>query len=218
MSTRYRDLFSLLLFLLFLLCPGRPVGAGAFAATPSEESRLVEALRQRGVVILIRHSATDPGVGDPPGFKLSDCSTQRNLNDAGREQARRLGNWFKVHGIVPTAVWVSPWCRTRETAMLAFGRSQDWVALSNLLGDRSRQDEHARQVRDAIAAVGADKVDVLVSHGVSINAFIDVYLQQGEMVAVRPVPAASTTASTTSAATGRIGTGGIEVLGRWLVP
>jgi phosphohistidine phosphatase SixA len=180
-------------------------GAGsALAAQSPQEARLVQAVKQGGVTILIRHSATDPGTGDPPGFKLNECSTQRNLSDGGREQARRLGKWFRDIGVAPTSVKVSPWCRTRETAMLAFGRAEDWSALANLLSDRSRQEDQTRQVRAAIAA-GADRaVDVFISHGVSISAFIDVYLQQGEMVVVRR--------------SGAGGDRGIEVVGRLLVP
>jgi broad specificity phosphatase PhoE len=176
----------------------------AFAATTPEEGRLVEAVRQGGVVILLRHSATEPGVGDPPGFSLSDCATQRNLSDGGREQARRLGEWFKQNRIVPTSVRNSPWCRTRETSMLAFGRTEDWRALSNLINDGSNRPEQTREVREAIAASADKAIDIYVSHGVSISAFVDVYLQQGEFVAVRQ----------------RRGTGetGFEVVGRLLVP
>jgi len=181
--------------------------SAASAASPSApgeataEARLIEAVRQGGVTILIRHSATEPGVGDPPGFKLSDCATQRNLSDAGREQARRLGRWFEVHGLRPTAVRVSPWCRARETAMLTFGRAQDWDPLSNLLNDRSRQADQTSEVRKSIAGGADSTIDVLISHGVSISAFVDVYLQQGEMVVVRPAR-----------------DGGIEIVGRLLVP
>lgn len=201
----------LLLSLLLQTAPGtiaamtadealRHAAAGAVALAP-QEARLVEAMRRGGVSILVRHSATEPGTGDPPGFKLTDCATQRNLSDTGRGQARRLGQWFEANGIRPTTVRASPWCRTRETATLAFGRSEDWAALSNLLKDRSREEDHRGQVREAIANAGADAIDVFVSHGVSISAFVDVYLQQGEMVVVRPVGAA-----------------GVEVLGRLLVP
>jgi phosphohistidine phosphatase SixA len=183
-------------------------GTAALAASSPEEERFVQALRQAGVVILIRHAATDPGVGDPPGFKLDDCATQRNLSDTGRAQARRLGQWFKTQRIEPTSVRVSPWCRTRETAMLAFGRAQDWTPLSNLLGDRSPQEQHAMQVRAAIAGVGRDGIEVMVSHGVSISAFIDIYLQQGEMVAVRPAAMADGGGSRPA----------VEVVGRLLIP
>jgi len=177
---------------------GAPAATGTAATS---EARLVESVRRGGVTILIRHSATEPGVGDPPGFNLTDCASQRNLNDAGREQARRLGRWFEANGLRPTAVRVSPWCRARETAMLAFGQSQDWIPLSNLLSDRTRQVEQTRAVRDAIVAGADGTIDVLVSHGVSISAFVDVYLRQGEMVVVR-----------------RAGDGGIEIVGQLLVP
>ena len=126
---------------------------------------------------------------------MDDCPTQRNLSEPGRAQARRIGQWFRQHGIEPTVIRASPWCRTRETAMLAFGRSEDWPALSNLLAGRSRQDERAKEVLDAIASIGAKDLPVLVSHGVTIDAFIGEYLQQGEMVVVRPARRAATAPS-----------------------
>ena len=188
-----------------------PAAAGAAA----EQERLAQALRAGGVVVLIRHSDTVPGAGDPPGFRHDDCPTQRNLSDSGRAQARRIGQWFRQQGIEPTGVRASPWCRTRETARLAFGKAQDWVPLSNLFGDHSRQEEHARQVHAAIDGVGPADLEVMVSHGVTINAFIGEYLQQGEMVVVQPA---------WNGADGQTGNGSrkdvrtFEVVGRLLVP
>jgi phosphohistidine phosphatase SixA len=192
------------------------------------QAQLVQDLRQGGLVVLIRHAETEPGVGDPPGFRPDDCPTQRNLNEAGRAQARRLGQWFRQHAIEPTRVRASPWCRTRETAMLAFGKSEDWPALSNLIGDRSRQAEHAMEVLDAISTVGPQDLVVLVSHGVTINAFIGQYLQQGEMVVVRPGARASANglpirgkagaAAASAAAAGREGDPAVQVVGRLKVP
>jgi len=201
--------------LLFLLAPWLGAGSALADSPPPEErliqerliqERLIQALRQGAVVVLLRHSATVPGAGDPPGFKLEDCATQRNLSDAGREQARRIGRWFETHGIQPATVRSSPWCRARDTAMLAFGRSEDWTALSNIFGDRRHQQEHSAAVRALIDTAAAGAVHILVSHGVSINAFVDVYLQQGEMVVVR------------RAASGSGGTAGVQVLGRLMVP
>ncbi len=190
--------------LLGLWWTSAPVYAQAAGADDAAVESLVAALREGGVVVLIRHSVTDPGAGDPPGFKHDDCPTQRNLSEPGREQARRLGEWFRTRGIVPSSVRASPWCRTRETARLAFGRSADWTALSNLYTEPGGRQEQTRQVRTAISAVGKGEVDVLVSHGVSIRAFVDVYPAQGEMVVVRP--------------SGRAGDDGIEVVGRLLLP
>jgi phosphohistidine phosphatase SixA len=226
-SARLSTLLGVLVLLQWLVVPGlRPVQAQpalpAPAAGSAEQDRLVQALRGGGVVVLMRHSATVPGIGDPPGFRMDDCPTQRNLSDAGRAQAQRIGQWFRQHGIEPTILRASPWCRTRETAMLAFGRSEDWPALSNLLRDRSRQDEHAKEVLDSIARIGARDLHVLVSHGVTIDAFIGEYLQQGEMVVVRPGRSAATAASggpPGAAATGKVDEGRrIQVVGRLLIP
>ncbi len=179
-----------------------PVAVPAPTAPGVEAARLADAIRRGGVVVLVRHSPTMPGVGDPPGFRIDDCSTQRNLSEAGRAQARRLGQWFEANRIRPTSVRASPWCRAIDTAMLAFGRSESWAALSNLLRDRSRQSEHQREVLAGIATVRPAAVDVYVSHGVTIDAFVGVYLQQGEFAVVR------------SADQG----GKIELIGRHLVP
>jgi phosphohistidine phosphatase SixA len=151
----------------------------------ADDAAVLEALRAGRVAILLRHSQTTPGVGDPPGWKLDDCSTQRNLNAEGRAHARRLGAWFKRRQVVPTAVLSSPWCRTRETARLAFGRSRDWPALANLFENREPAKENAEQVRRYIADLRSGDIAVLVSHGSSIHAMVGEYLGQGEAVVVR---------------------------------
>lgn len=91
------------------------------------------ALRAGGCVVAFRH-ALAPGSFDPPGMRLDDCRTQRNLNDEGRAQARRIGEWFRQHGLVPAQVRTSPWCRCRDTAQLAFGDARTWPALGSPRG------------------------------------------------------------------------------------
>src|SRR6059058_1594518 len=103
-------------FLSMLLVP--VCGAGA---APADEA-LWALLRGGGQVVLVRHALTDPGVGDPPGFDLDQCSTQRNLSEAGRREAEKLGQVLRAHDVPVAAVLTSPWCRCRETARLAFGR------------------------------------------------------------------------------------------------
>jgi phosphohistidine phosphatase SixA len=147
---------------------------------------VLAALRSGGVAVLLRHSATPPGVGDPPEFKLGDCSTQRNLNDEGRTQARRLGEWFRTHRVLPTAVRHSPWCRTRETAERAFGRSSEWAPLSSPYQDRAGFDRSVDEVRGYIAALKPGERPVLVTHGANITAIAGTSLpRQGEAVLVR---------------------------------
>lgn len=88
------------------------------------------ALRGGGCVVAFRH-ALAPGTFDPPGMRLDDCSTQRNLSDDGRAQARRIGEWFRARGLKPQRVRSSPWCRCTETAQLAFGGADTWRALGS---------------------------------------------------------------------------------------
>ena len=84
---------------------GAGLGAWVGAQTPPEASTdVLASIRQlqqtrQGGVLLVRHASTEPGLGDPPGFVLSQCQTQRNLSEAGRAQARALGAWFARHGL-----------------------------------------------------------------------------------------------------------------------
>ena len=93
------------------------VAGWAGAAHASEA--VWDALRVPGSVVIVRHSYA-PGGFDPPDSKLEDCATQRNLDDNGRAQARRMGEAFRAHGITVGAVRSSPRCRCLDTARLAF--------------------------------------------------------------------------------------------------
>lgn len=119
----------------------------------------------RGVVILLRH-ATAPGTFDPPGFRLGECRTQRNLDDTGRAEARTIGRWFKAQGVAVRRVRSSPWCRCLDTATLAFGQAETWPALGSPAGlgavERADAMQALRQALDAATATGG--VEVWVSH------------------------------------------------------
>src|SRR4030095_4588589 len=78
-------------------------------------------LARGGQVVLVRHGLTTPGVGDPPGFKLGECATQRNLVEEGRREAERLGAALRAHKVPVARVLSSPWCRCTQTARVAFG-------------------------------------------------------------------------------------------------
>jgi phosphohistidine phosphatase SixA len=145
-----------------------------------------------GAVVLMRHSQTTPGVGDPPGWRLERCDSQRNLAPEGIEHARRVGQWFKAQQLRVSVVRNSPWCRTRDTATLAFGRHDDWPALSNIFQDRSGADAQAAAVRQFIAGVKPGELVVLVSHGSTIGHVIPggAGLASGESVVVRRAPQA----------------------------
>jgi broad specificity phosphatase PhoE len=143
-------------------------------------------LKTGGQVVLIRHAITTPGVGDPPGMRLDDCSSQRNLTDDGRRHARQVGEAFRARSIVVDRVLTSPWCRCIETARLAFGAAEVWQPLGNLFG---RSENRAQQVRDMQTVVGERRSGgnlVLVSHGSTISALTGVSPESAEMVIVTP--------------------------------
>ncbi|HSE94989.1 MAG TPA: histidine phosphatase family protein [Methylomirabilota bacterium] len=157
---------------------------GAPSARASEA--LWTLLREGGHVVLLRHSPTDPGVGDPPGFRLDDCATQRNLSEAGRAQARRLGAAFRARAVPVGEVLSSPWCRCLETGRLAFSRAEPWPALDSQFQDKSRAAEQARAVRERAGRRPVSGNLVMISHGTNIVAWTGVYPAQGEMVILTP--------------------------------
>ena len=164
---------------------GLLLGLGLSTAQASEA--LWTLLKGGGQVVLIRHTITTPGVGDPPGFRLDDCATQRNLTDEGRGHAKRIGEAFRARGIAIERVLSRPWCRCVETAKLAFGRSDGVsTALGNLFG---RSENREKQVEQMKALAGEQRKGgnlVLVSHGSTIVALTGISPDTGEMVIVTP--------------------------------
>jgi phosphohistidine phosphatase SixA len=184
---------------------------GAPGRAHAVDAALLAAIRQGRVALLMRHTQTTPGVGDPPGWTLAQCASQRNLDDTGIAHAKRIGRWFVEQNLTLTAVRHSPWCRTRDTARLAFGRGEPWAALSNIFEDRSGADAQAAEVRGFIGALRPGARVVLVSHGVLISHVTGVGTAPGEAVVVRPSVASPAGASGATPA-------GFEVLGRLQVP
>ena len=164
----------LALVLLVAAPPGRASAASA--------DELWALLRGGGQIVLLRHGTTTPGVGDPPGFRLDDCATQRNLVEAGRDESRRVGAAFRAQRVPVGRVLSSPWCRCLETARLAFGRAEPWPALANLFGRQDRADA----LRAALSEAPTDGTLVLVSHGSTISSAAGVMPAMGEFVVVTP--------------------------------
>lgn len=181
---RPRDRAVLLVTLLLAalaLVAARPAGA---------DDGLWTLLKNGRQVVLVRHAVTIAEVGDPPGFKLNDCATQRNLTETGRADARRLGEAFRGHGVPVGRVLSSPWCRCLETARLAFGGDAEVSRpLSNLYG---RSEASARQVREMETLIatwrpeGAGGNLVMVSHGSTILALTGISVEPAEMVVLTP--------------------------------
>ncbi len=140
-----------------------------------------------GHVVLLRHATTMPGFGDPPGFRLEDCATQRNLSAAGREQARRIGAQLRERRITVGEVRSSRWCRCLETAELAFGRAADpWPLLDSLHEHPERRDTQTEALRRALAEVPARGNLFLVTHQANVVALTGMTLVSGEMIVLTP--------------------------------
>lgn len=154
-------------------------------STALADEALWSLLKKGGQVVLMRHAVTTPGVGDPPGFRLDDCSTQRNLTDEGRRDAQRVGAAFRARNIVVESVYSSPWCRCVETADLAFGKSEISAALSNLFTHPENRERQVREMQELISARGPHN-RVLVSHGATILALTGVSLGTAELLVVTP--------------------------------
>ena len=143
-----------------------------------------DALRDGGIV-LFRH-AEAPGFGDPPGMRLGDCATQRNLDGAGRAQARRIGEAIRARGIAVGAVLASQWCRTLETAELAFpGQVRAEPAFNSFFDDRGAGPAQTAAVRAILLGWAGPGALVVSTHQVNITALTGIVPASGEGVVLR---------------------------------
>lgn len=163
-----------------LVLGATPLLLFGIAARSHASDEAVAALRRGGAAVLLRHAATEAGIGDPPGLRLDDCTTQRQLSPAGRAQSRRIGAWFAARRLTPAAVRSSAWCRCLETARLAFGRAEPWAALDSFFGDRSRAPARNRVLEAALARIPAGGFEVWVTHQVNITALTGEAVAMGE--------------------------------------
>lgn len=148
-----------------------------YADTPA----VPDELSRPGVHAIMRHVIA-PGTGDPEGFELDDCSTQRNLDDRGREQARMIGRAFREAGVAFDRILTSQWCRCRETAdLLGLGKTEDFPALNSFFQDRSTRSEQTAQLRDFIGSLPDSEKILLVTHQVNITALTGRGIASGEV-------------------------------------
>ena len=148
-------------------------------------------LKQPGHVVFMRHSDApgSGGYGDPPGYRLDDCATQRNLSEEGRAHARRTGEAFRRNGIGFDRVLTSPWCRCKETAELAIGKAAEvFTPLSNLVGRGEHREPQVKALKAYLAGLDGKTRVLLVTHGIVINALTGIQPASGEMVIVKPGP------------------------------
>lgn len=136
--------------------------------------------------VLMRH-AIAPGTGDPANFQLNDCSTQRNLSEAGRDQARRTGDVFRENNVAVGQVFSSEWCRCLETAeLMDLAPVERFPVINSFFRDRAQEPEQTQQLREFMVDNRDEPgVTVLVTHFVNVAAIAGSGVSSGEMVVMR---------------------------------
>ncbi|MDQ7733896.1 histidine phosphatase family protein [Halomonas sp. SpR1] len=157
-----------------------------FSVTTQANDATWQALKEGGLVILMRHSLA-PGIGDPPGFELSKCDTQRNLSAQGRAQAQAAGRALRERAIPIAAVYSSRWCRALDTAeLMALGSVEPAPWLDSFFRGRGDQASITQTAQEQIAAWQGPGNLLLVTHQVNITALVGSGVGSGEMIVVRP--------------------------------
>jgi broad specificity phosphatase PhoE len=165
----------LLAAIISLLAPAQPASAGQAGW---------DALKNGTAFVIMRH-ALAPGTGDPDNFNVDECSTQRNLSDQGRQQARKTGDLFRSNGIANVEVWSSAWCRCRDTAkLLALGTMRTLEPLNSFFRRQDRRDAQTTALKNWLQARTGEKPLVLVTHQVNITALTGIYPRSGELIFV----------------------------------
>lgn len=142
------------------------------------------ALAEPAYVAIMRH-ALAPGTGDPSGFDVTDCATQRNLDARGRAQARAIGAALREAGVVFDRILTSAWCRCRETAdLLGMGPVEAMPALDSFYDDRSTAAEQTAALRVFLAGLHPGETVMLVTHQVNITALTGRSVASGEVFVI----------------------------------
>ncbi len=170
-----------LFFLMSVICFTIPATENSYA----NESVDWNALKSGNHFALLRH-ATAPGIGDPPHFELSKCSTQRNLSQDGIKQAIKIGERLRANGIDKARIFSSQWCRCLETAkMLGLGPVEELPVLNSFFQKYEREELQTQMLKEWLAKQDLTKPLLLVTHQVNITALTKVYPDSGEVIIVR---------------------------------
>lgn len=150
-----------------------------------------KALAAGGHVAVLRHANAPGPMPDPPGFRLEDCATQRNLDEVGRIEATQIGVELKAHGVKVEALLSSAWCRCLETArLLGLGAPTMEPALNNVHGELGDEAAQFPALRKLVAGWQGKGTLLLVSHGSTVSGALGVYPAEGELLVFAPDRAA----------------------------
>ena len=154
-----------------------------FLNSAFSNEKLINSLKEGGKLIFIRH-AYAPGNGDPENFNLKDCSSQRNLNQEGINQSKKIGLFFTRNKIQIDKVLSSEWCRCKDTAKYAFNDYKIFDALNSFYDSKFKKNK-TKQIKDLkkyISSWNSKKNLVLVTHYVVISETISVGSSSGEII------------------------------------
>ncbi len=161
------------------------LSANRASAAPNTQAAW-DALKKGQHIVLFRH-ANAPGGGDPGAVTIGDCVTQRNLDASGRAQSVQIGERFRQLNIPIDNVWTSQWCRTRDTATLAFGKAavKDATAFNSFFANPSLEPTQTLKAKRLLLDWQGKGNLVVVSHNVNIASLTGVYLGSGQGVVLK---------------------------------
>ena len=144
---------------------------------------IIDELQQGGKLIFIRH-AYAPGGGDPDNFIINDCSTQRNLNDKGKDQSKKIGNFFRENNILLENIYSSEWCRCKETALIAFKNFEKKSFLNSFFSEKfaKNKNNQIKELKKFIKDWNGKQNLVFVTHYVVISEILNYASSSGEIV------------------------------------
>ena len=144
---------------------------------------LINELKKGGKLIFIRH-AYAPGGGDPKNFDINDCKTQRNLNNIGKNQAKKIGSFFKDNNIPIDQIYSSEWCRCKETALIAFNEFETKNFLNSFFSSKFAQNKNSpiKSFKKFIKSWDGKKNLIFVTHYVFISEILDYASSSGEII------------------------------------
>ena len=147
------------------------------------DDKILKSLKEGKKLVFIRH-AIAPGNGDPNNFDINDCSTQRNLDENGIEESKKIGLFFKNNKIKIDKVLSSQWCRCKDTAKYAFKNFETFDALNSFYDEKFAKNE-TKQIKDLknyIKNWNSDKNLVLITHFVVISSILNTGSSSGEII------------------------------------
>ena len=154
-----------------------------FPTSIFSNDELISKLQSGGNIVFIRH-AFAPGNGDPDNIDLNDCKTQRNLNNTGIDQSKRIGLFFENNNIPIDKVLSSEWCRCKDTAKYAFKDFKTLKALNSFYDEKfyKLKDKQIKDLKKFIKDWDRNKNLILITHYVVISEMLNIGVSSGEIV------------------------------------